>query len=63
MKKWYVFDQYDCINEFNSVAGAAELALDLSKEGHTGIHIAFMTQKEFLGYCSTGKFPFSEVTA
>lgn len=71
MRKWYVFDRYDCFDSFATVGEAAILAADLADVGvdstetvddyaNEGVHIAYMNEAEFESYCKTGKFPFAK---
>lgn len=71
MRKWYVFDRYDCFDSFATVgeaavcaAGLADVSVDstetISDYAMEGVHIAYMDEAEFEGYCTTGKFPFAK---
>lgn len=62
MRKWYVFDQYDCFDDFETAASAAYYAESLvgNDVANEGVHIAYMTKQEADAYCESGKFPFSK---
>jgi hypothetical protein len=49
-KRWYVYDEYDCFNVFDTVFEAGVLAEELAKE-FNGIHIKYQTNEEFDEYC------------
>lgn len=53
-KKWCVFDEADCFDEFDAVEGAADLADSLVKQGFEGVHILHLTQPQFIEYCTHG---------
>ena len=52
-KKWYVFDQFDCLTHCETAAGAAVEADHFanSKE-FWGVHIVQMTKPQFDHYCT-----------
>jgi hypothetical protein len=52
-KKWYVFDQSDCLTQCDTAAAAAVEADHFanSKE-FWGVHIAHMTRDQFNHYCT-----------
>lgn len=51
MKKWYVFDQFDCITNCATAAKAAVEAEHLAGPGEmSGVHIVQMTQDQFNHY-------------
>ena len=50
MKKWYVFDKYDCFDNFPTMEQAAKLAAWLISNEFTGVHVKEMTEKEFEAY-------------
>lgn len=50
-KMWYVFDQFDCITQCKTAAGAATEAEHLSSDGDlSGVHIVHMTRDQFNHY-------------
>ena len=64
MRKWYVFDKFDCFGQFATIAEAAKqaewLANTVDDNDYEGVHIAYMSTEEFGGYCYSGKFPFAK---
>lgn len=60
MRKWYVFDKFDCFDDFETAEAAAKQASILVANGEQGVHIAYMTEAEHIAYCENGKFPFSK---
>ena len=53
MKKWYVFDRYDCFDHFATLEQAAKLAAWLISNQFANVHIKEMTEKEFEDYLKT----------
>jgi|APFre7841882654_1041346.scaffolds.fasta_scaffold123742_2 hypothetical protein len=52
--KWYVFDEFDCFDEFNTAAEAAAYAEMSRMDDIEGIHIVLMTKAQQLAYCKHG---------
>jgi hypothetical protein len=52
--KWYVFDEFDCIDEYNSQQDAIDSARKLGEMGFEKIEIRHMSLAEFNQYCMTG---------
>jgi hypothetical protein len=59
-KFWYVFDEADCIDKYETVYHAGLKAEEMVVYGFNGIHILYLTQAEFDEYCKTNKFPFAK---
>jgi hypothetical protein len=53
MKKWYVFDRYDCFDHCATLEQAAKAAAWLIGQEFEGVHIKEMTAKEFEEYLKT----------
>jgi hypothetical protein len=64
MRKWYVFDQFDCFDKFDTAEKAAEYATSMvdgkEEDNYEGVHIAYLTEAEMREYCATGQFPFNK---
>lgn len=54
-KKWYVFDEWDCIEHADTAAEAASIAQGLADNGFTGVEIRLFTAGEFNAYCQGGQ--------
>lgn len=51
-KKWYVFDQFDCLTHCETAAAAAVEAEHFATAGEMrGIHIVHMSKSQFDHYC------------
>lgn len=48
MKKWYVFDMYNCFGEFDTIFLAADYARSLTKEGRIGVTVWHLSHTEML---------------
>ena len=57
MKKWYVFDEADCFDSYDTAAAAGARADELVAEEFEGVHILHLTEEQFDAYCMTGKLP------
>lgn len=57
--KWYVFDEFDCFDSYETAAAAASKAEDMVKDGFEGVHILHLTTEQFDAYCRDGVFPHS----
>ncbi len=52
-KKWYVFDQFDCLTHCETAAAAAVEAEHFATVGEfRGVHIVQMTRPQFDHYCT-----------
>jgi len=51
MKRWYVFDQYDCFDTFDTAADAARFATKMVEDEYDGVEIKYLTREEFDAYC------------
>ena len=56
---WYVFDEVDCFDRFESAQHAASCADKLLHDLCKGVHMAYMSVEQFDSYCQTGAWPFS----
>jgi hypothetical protein len=54
-RRWYVHDQHDCIDSFETPEAAARHAKWLARSGHPGVHIVYMTELENDQYCASGE--------
>lgn len=54
MRKWYVGDQHDNFDEFDSVTEAADLAGCLALQGFEGVYMLHLTKEEFEAMCKIG---------
>ena len=53
-QRWYVFDEWDCIESADTAAEAASIAQHLADTGFTGVEIRLFTLEEFYTYCQGG---------
>lgn len=53
-RRWYVHDQHDCFDSFETASAAAGHAEWLIHAGQQGVHILYMTEAENSNYCATG---------
>ena len=53
MKKWYVFDKYDCFDHCDTLEQAAKSAAWLIGQKFAGVHIKELTATEFEAYLKT----------
>jgi hypothetical protein len=53
MKKWYVFDKYDCFDHCDTMEQAAKAAAWLIGAEFKGVHIKELTENEFEDYLKT----------
>ena len=53
MKRWYVFDQYDCFDAFATAEHAARIAEKMVEDGYEGVEIRCFTKGEFDAYCTS----------
>lgn len=55
-KRWYVFDEHDCFDNFPYEQGqrAMDCALDIQRDGLDGVHVVCMTKPQFDEYCKSG---------
>ncbi len=51
-KKWYVFDEADCFDEFETPEGAMDQAKHMAEQGFEGVHILHLTKPQFVEYCT-----------
>jgi len=51
MKRWYVFDQYDCFDVLDTAEHAARTAEKLVEDGYDGVEIKYLSREEFDAYC------------
>lgn len=54
MKKWYVFDSYDCFGHYDTLEAASAQAAWLIAGEFTGVEIRHLTKEEFEHYCQFG---------
>jgi hypothetical protein len=54
-QKWYVFDEWDCIESAATATEAASIAQRLADNGFTGVEIRLLTLAEFNAYCQGGQ--------
>lgn len=54
-QKWYVFDEWDCVDSADTAAEAASMAQRLSDNEFTGVEIRLLTLEEFHTYCQGGQ--------
>lgn len=52
-RKWHVYDKFDALGEFDTVAEAADYVGEFAA-GAQGVHILHLTQSEHLEYCNKG---------
>lgn len=57
MRKFYVFDQFDCFGEYSTMEDASKEAARLIANELERVHIIHLTQTEFDAYCETGCLP------
>jgi hypothetical protein len=53
--KWYVFDETDCFDSFETVGAAATCAEYLIMSDMEGVHIVYMSEAQSAAYCKGGK--------
>lgn len=54
MKKWYVFDEFDCFDHCDTAEEAAVVARELVENDFTRVEIRHFTLAEFMAYCRGG---------
>lgn len=54
-RRWYVHDQFDCFDSFETPEAAAKHADWMARGGSRGVHILYMTEAENNHYCQTGE--------
>lgn len=55
MRRWYVHDQFDCFDSFETAEAAAKHAKWMADGGSRGVHILYQTEAEAEHYCKTGE--------